>query len=123
MFMILDNGFSPACASSWKMPAPPELLAALRPVYAGYLTVQEALADDDQPAAQRAARALHEELRKIDHAIVPKEGHVVWMREAKRLRDASLGVAEGKPAQRASSADDLPRLKPSAGYRTCRQAA
>ena len=87
-----------------RLPAPPELLAALRPVYAGYLTVQEALADDDLPAAQRAARALHEELRKIDHAIVPKEGHVVWMREAKRLRDASLGVAEGAglPAARAA---------------------
>ena len=87
--------------------ATPAFLAALRPVYEGYLAVQEALAGDDLAAAKTAASTLATAIQGVDMKLVSGDGHMAWMREAKRLRDAAeaISTAESIDAARASFAD------------------
>ncbi|MCA8920726.1 MAG: efflux RND transporter periplasmic adaptor subunit [Planctomycetes bacterium] len=73
--------------------APPAFLAALDPVYAGYLAVQEALAGDDLQAARTAAEGLVTQAQGVDMSLVTGTGHVAWMGLAKRLRDGGGAVA------------------------------
>ncbi|RMG06596.1 MAG: efflux RND transporter periplasmic adaptor subunit [Planctomycetota bacterium] len=78
-------------------PAPVEVSRAFRealtPVYAAALRVQEALAGDDLPSARSAAAALAAATDRMDMSLARGEAHRVWMRLAKRLRDAASALA------------------------------
>jgi Cu(I)/Ag(I) efflux system membrane fusion protein len=81
-----EDGLSPMAVSA-------AFRQELGSVVAAYLSVQAALAADDDPAAQAASRAAVEALDEVDMSQLHGEAHQVWMGYAGTLREGFSAMA------------------------------
>lgn len=73
-------------------PAASVFREALRPVYAHYFALQEALADDDLGAARAAAESLAQALDVPSAAGLPSAYRSIWREELGRIRAGLAGI-------------------------------
>ena len=73
-------------------PAASVFRESLRPVYAHYFALQEALAGDDVVAARAAADALAQALENPSAAGLPSAHRTIWREELGRMRAALAGI-------------------------------
>jgi len=77
-----------------EMAAPESFRRQLGAVFDRYEPLSEALAADDMPAAQAAADAMAEALRKVDMTVLAGPAHNVWMAALARMNDGLAVIRE-----------------------------
>jgi Cu(I)/Ag(I) efflux system membrane fusion protein len=78
--------------------------AALDPVVAAYLEIQQALSQDQHNEARAAAKTLHSRLKAVDMTLLTGRAHHAWMKEMADVTKIATSISESGDITKARKA-------------------